>query len=342
MISWTDLRPDSALFMTRNYTPGRAGQRVQFLVVHHNAGALTARQIWNLWQTQRTASAHYQVDRDGHISQHVQLWDTAWHSTNVTANQRSIGIEHANGTGVTGLLTPATLDNGAHLVAALCVAYGLGRPQWGTNVRPHSDFVATACPSPIAGPQRVPYMTRAQGYYDQMTGKTPVTDLTKGQHMTITPAQVGQAVADIGYGKEPNRWTWGQAFPDLYNAARYGAPPVMALLTSVAEGQARLEASQTAQDAAIAALVQAVNDLAAAVTNDDDTPQIDVDAVIAAIHDAGTEAAERAADVLRESLDGATATFTLGTAQDPPTDPAEPGPDPTEPDPDTDEPSPAP
>ena len=86
MNSWTELRPDSAIFMTRNFTYGRGGQRVQYLVVHHNAGALSARQIWNLWQTQRTASAHYQVDRAGHISQHVQLWDTAWHATNELAN----------------------------------------------------------------------------------------------------------------------------------------------------------------------------------------------------------------------------------------------------------------
>ena len=201
MISWTELRPDSAIFMTRNFTYGRGGQRVQYLVVHHNAGALSAREIWNLWQTQRTASAHYQVDRAGHISQHVQLWDTAWHATNELANQRSIGIEHANGSGVTGPLTEATLDNGAHLVAALCVAYGLGRPTWNRNVFGHAYFVPTACPGPIGGVQHQAYMSRAQGYYDQMTGRTPVTDLSKGQNMTVTPLtyeQTKNAAAEYG------------------------------------------------------------------------------------------------------------------------------------------------
>ena len=333
MISWTELRPDSAIFMTRNFTYGRGGQRVQYIVVHHNAGALSARQIWNLWQTRLTASAHYQVDRAGHISQHVQLWDTAWHATNELANQRSIGIEHANGSGVTGPLTEATLDNGAHLVAALCVAYGLGRPAWGRNVFGHAYFVPTACPGPIGGVQHAAYMSRAQGYYDQMTGRTPVTDLSKGQNMTVTPLTYEQTknaaaegAASVGYGAAPDRITWGQMATPIYNAARYGAPPVV-------EALARLEASQAAQDAAITALAQAVTDLAAAVAGDDDEPVvIDTDAIVAAIREAGEQAAVGAVEAVRESLPKG-GTFTLGVAADDPSDPEPPAgePDPEQP-----------
>ena len=43
-------------------------------------------------------------------------------------------------------ITEATLDNGAHLTAALCHLYGLGRPQWLKNVFPHNHFAATSCP----------------------------------------------------------------------------------------------------------------------------------------------------------------------------------------------------
>ena len=96
--------------------------------MHHNAGNLTARQIYDVWQT-REASAHYQVDANGRISQHVWDTDTAWHTGDWASNLTSIGVEHADISSSPWMLSEATLDNGAHLVAALCVHFGLGRPQ---------------------------------------------------------------------------------------------------------------------------------------------------------------------------------------------------------------------
>ena len=70
-------------------------------------------------------------------------------------------------------VSEACLDNGAHLVAAICKFYGLGRPQWGKNVFGHKDFSATACPASLAGSQHAAYMSRAQSWYDQMSGSAP-------------------------------------------------------------------------------------------------------------------------------------------------------------------------
>lgn len=64
------------------------------------------------------------------------------------------------------------LDNGAHLVAALCRLYGLGRPAWGVNVFPHRRFCSTSCPGQIYGSQRDAYIQRAQAWYDRTGGKT--------------------------------------------------------------------------------------------------------------------------------------------------------------------------
>lgn len=181
MKSWENLEADENLILSTHMTKGRQGCKVDKIVVHHNAGNLTARQIYDVWQT-REASAHYQVAADGRISQHVWDTDTAWHSGDWTANLTSIGVEHADISTDPWSISEATLDNGAHLVAALCKRYGLGRPQWRVNVFPHSDFTSTSCPASLAGAQNADYMARAQAWYDKMTG-------TASAPSTAQPAQ---------------------------------------------------------------------------------------------------------------------------------------------------------
>ncbi|MDK8300961.1 MAG: N-acetylmuramoyl-L-alanine amidase, partial [Actinomycetaceae bacterium UMB1218B] len=142
------------------------------VIIHHTAGNLTIRGCYDVWQS-RPASAHYQVQTDGTIGQLVWDRDTAWHAGNFAANTTSIGIEHADVSSNPWAVSEACLDNGAHLVAAVCKFYGLGRPAWGKNVFGHKDFIPTACPASLAGSQHTAYMARAQSWYDQMTGNTP-------------------------------------------------------------------------------------------------------------------------------------------------------------------------
>lgn len=174
MKSWENLEADENLILSTHMTKGRQGCKVDKIVVHHNGGNLTGKDCWDVWQN-REASAHYQV-ADGRITQLVWDTDTAWHSGDWNANLTSIGVEHADISADPWSISEATLDNGAHLVAALCKHYGLGRPQWGVNVFPHSHFSATACPASIAGSQNAAYMAKAQAYYDSMTGSHPATE----------------------------------------------------------------------------------------------------------------------------------------------------------------------
>lgn len=170
-MDWAGLHADKTAWMNKHYTPGRAS-KINKVVVHHNAGVnMTTEDCWRTWQT-RQASAHYQVETDGTIGQLVHDQDTAWHATG--ANASGIGIEHANTSGAPSWgISDATVEAGAHLVAALCHAYGLGRPAWRVNVYPHADFNSTACPGLLAGPLRERYMARAQAWYDHMTGAAP-------------------------------------------------------------------------------------------------------------------------------------------------------------------------
>lgn len=177
MKSWKDVEPDKyTLVGGHRFTAGRS-RPIDRIVIHHNAGVnLSSEQVRDLWNNSREASAHYQVEADGTIGQLVNDFDTAWHAANSDINARSIGIEHANISGPDRWqISDATVENGAHLVAALCHAYGLGRPKWGVNVFPHSQFTSTGCPwqLDVGGEDHDTYMARAAYWYDQMTGAAP-------------------------------------------------------------------------------------------------------------------------------------------------------------------------
>ena len=161
------LHADVNKWLSKHYTPGRRGRKIQYIGIHHNAGNLSVQGCWNVWQS-RKASAHYQVQSDGIIGQLVHDCDTAWALGNFDANCRSINIEHADCSSSPWRISDKCLESGAHLVAALCLAYGLGRPAWGKNVFPHSHFSATACPASLQSSQKDAYMKRAQEWYDAM------------------------------------------------------------------------------------------------------------------------------------------------------------------------------
>lgn len=239
MKSWENLEADEDLILSTHMTKGRQGCKIDKIVVHHNDGNLTARQIYDVWQT-REASAHYQVAADGRISQHVWDTDTAWHTGDWPSNLTSIGVEHADISADPWMLSEATLDNGAHLVAALCKHYGLGRPQWGVNVFPHSDFTSTSCPASLAGAQNAAYMARAQAWYDKMTGtaSAPPTvqpaessaNVLQGAYRVAVdklnvrdqPSLSGNVVATYSNGQTVNLDHWGTVV-DGYIWGRYTA-----------------------------------------------------------------------------------------------------------------------
>lgn len=239
MKSWENLEADENLILSTHMTKGRQGCKVDKIVVHHNAGNLTARQIYDVWQT-REASAHYQVAVDGRVSQHVWDTDIAWHTGDWASNLTSIGVEHADISSSPWMLSEATLDNGAHLVAALCKRYGLGRPQWRVNVFPHSDFTSTSCPASLAGDQNADYMARAQAWYDKMTGtaSAPPTvqpaessaNVLQGAYRVAVdklnvrdqPSLSGNVVATYSSGQTVNLDRWG-VVADGYIWGRYTA-----------------------------------------------------------------------------------------------------------------------
>lgn len=223
MRNWDTLDADVNLILDKHYTPGRDGARINKIILHHNAGNLTAEQIYGVWQN-RQASAHYQVDRNGTISQHVWDSDTAWHAGSWGANTSSIGIEHANSIGADGPISAKTLEEGAHLVAALCKYYGLGRPTWGVNVFGHRQFSPTACPGHIMGDQNSAYMARAQAWYDTMTENKPAPAPAKPASWT----DYDQLARDVIAGKYGTGEARKRALGDAYNQVQARVNQILA------------------------------------------------------------------------------------------------------------------
>lgn len=176
MKNWATLEPDVVKILNKHYTPGRGGQPIKCVVIHHNAGMLSIDQIWQVWQT-RAASAHYQVESGGRIGQLVWDRDTAWHAANSYINQTSIGIEIANSGGAAQdwPITGTAIEEAAHLVAAICRYYKLGAPKAGSSVRFHREFTGTSCPHHLApgGKYYQTLMSRAAFWYERMGNPAP-------------------------------------------------------------------------------------------------------------------------------------------------------------------------
>ncbi|MCG7239561.1 N-acetylmuramoyl-L-alanine amidase [Corynebacterium minutissimum] len=197
-MDWMNVEPDVYRLINKHYTPGRGGQKIKYIVRHHNAGILTIDGCWQVWQD-RPASAHYQVENSGRIGQLVNDSDTAWHAANQLRNQQSIGIEHANSGGADQdwPISDTVIKQGARLAAALCRYYKLGRPEYGKNIRDHKETGSTSCPYHLAygGKYHQAWMNEAQRFYDELTGKTPVKTPKKSTGGNVTMNAVDQVNA---------------------------------------------------------------------------------------------------------------------------------------------------
>lgn len=216
MKNWETLEADVTKLVGVHYTPCNGTRTIRGVVLHHNAGNLSVDGCWSVWQT-REASAHYQVQSDGLIGQLVWDNDIAWHAGN--ANGYTIGIEHADISTNPWLISDACLDNGAHLVAAICKYYKLGRPTYGKNVWFHSDFMSTSCPASIAGSQKDEYLSRAGAWYDAMTGNGNNPTTTTEEDDMPSANEVAQAVwaycAPDKDGKPNNTQPMGNPYEQL-------------------------------------------------------------------------------------------------------------------------------
>ena len=109
MKNWETVEPDKvAIVSPRRYTKGRS-RKIDCVVIHHNAGVRnTTEYLKRLWDNEREASAHYQVEADGTIGQLVWDRDTAWHAPEIPTSTPRLTLAQS----VSSTLTLAGLAAG--------------------------------------------------------------------------------------------------------------------------------------------------------------------------------------------------------------------------------------
>lgn len=225
-MDWKNIQADVTKILPCDYTAGREGANITGITIHHMAGNLSIDQCYNLWSRSQT-SAHYAVQADGEIGQMVNDWDTAWACGNWYANTHTISIEHANNNSNPWTVFPAALESGAHLVAALCLYYNLGRPQWLVNVFPHRYWSATACPGELYGSQKDEYINRAQQWYDAMKNGSQAAPAPSTNKPTPAPAPTnksapGKAIVNVHYALRNLNGGWNGTITNFNNSDSNG------------------------------------------------------------------------------------------------------------------------
>ncbi len=109
-----------------NFTPGRSGGPMKFVVIHDMEGSYDGSISW-FKNPASQVSAHYCIrSSDGDITQMVREQDTAWHAGNWPYNQTAIGIEHEGWMSQpTRWYTETMYRRSAQLTAAITKRYSI-------------------------------------------------------------------------------------------------------------------------------------------------------------------------------------------------------------------------
>lgn len=112
-----------------NFSTGRGGRRVQWVILHTTEGGFTASVNW-LRNRSSQASAHYVVGRDAttqpvQVVQLVREEDTAWTAGNYAVNQASINIEMVGYSRRNPPVDEETLRVTAELVRDICTRHAI-------------------------------------------------------------------------------------------------------------------------------------------------------------------------------------------------------------------------
>jgi N-acetylmuramoyl-L-alanine amidase len=118
----------------------RMGAAIDTIVLHNTAAPARQALAW-LRNPSAKVSAHYLVDREGHVAQLVRDDMCAWHAGVASVNQRSIGIEIEAYAGAEGM-TPLQAMAVRSLVTALAEMYDVAAE----NIISHRSVRPTECP----------------------------------------------------------------------------------------------------------------------------------------------------------------------------------------------------
>ena len=124
-----------------------ARQKIEYIIIHDTEGSYAT--TLHLVQDPTYVSWHYTLrSADGHIAQHVNTKDVAWHAGNWFVNAKSVGLEHEGFAASGAWYTEAMYRTSSKLVRYL--ALRLGIPLDRQHILGH-DNVPGITPANVAG-----------------------------------------------------------------------------------------------------------------------------------------------------------------------------------------------
>lgn len=183
-----------------NYGIGRAGHKVDKIILHWIAGTLASCDA-TFQNPTRKASAHYGIGGDK-LHQYVNESDTAWHAGNLTVNRQSIGIEHEGGPDIG--ISPMTYKTSALLIRDICQRYGI--PFDREHIKGHNEISKTQCPGTLDIDRLIQMAKTENAIIDDMTQEEKnILNFLKGKTEGDVREAFG-ALKDLqGYKKANNQ-----------------------------------------------------------------------------------------------------------------------------------------
>lgn len=133
-----------------NYTAGREGNKVRFVVVHITQGSYEGSISWSQ-NASSNVSWTYIVSEEGHTTQQVSEKHTIYTNSNWYINQRGISLEHEGYHPRAASAVPkAQLHASAKLVAGICLRHGI--PIDRDHIFGHTEIQGVAKPCPSGWP----------------------------------------------------------------------------------------------------------------------------------------------------------------------------------------------
>lgn len=213
-MNYQTLEADVNAWCNSAYWQGRAGHSIFGVTWHHQAvvGGMDPYALASMWDRNDNASAHYSIDKNGVVAQHIYDADTAWHTGTSRGNRGTIGIECANSGANPWTVYDATIESLAKLTAGILIRYNLGYPEWLINVFPHNYWVSTQCPGELAHSQWQQAWDRTCYWYEQMANGNYATTSTDGWH---DGWNISQKSPDYQcYRYSDGTWAYGWRFID--------------------------------------------------------------------------------------------------------------------------------
>ncbi len=171
---------------TSNYTAGRSGESIRYVVIHTTQGSYAGAISWFRNPSARV-SAHYVLrSSDGEVTQMLAHANTGWHAGNSTYNRRSIGIEHEGFVADPGRwYTTAMYESSARLTRWICERHGI--PMDRAHIIGHVEVPGATHTDPGTGWDWARYMRLVTGtpdapaYAATFTGSSIPETMTSGE-----------------------------------------------------------------------------------------------------------------------------------------------------------------